>query len=201
MKNVLFNSNRSIILTAQEEECVQQLIQEFTTHFQEVKERGPTAKLWIQYFEMVTLVKQFIESERMGNWELHLKTIAKMQPYFHASGHFLYAKCCLLYLQDMHNLKDKMILEEYKTFTADGIFTIRRTNKFWSGTWSDMTIEQSLMKNMKTTGGLTRGRGVTDSVLSRWTMGMTALEHVCEELEKFCDVVFDSSEQHINCNF
>nr|CAI5830021.1 unnamed protein product [Callosobruchus analis] len=31
--------------------------------------QGSTSKLWIQYFKMVALVKQFIEAERTGNWE------------------------------------------------------------------------------------------------------------------------------------
>lgn len=36
---------------------------------------GKTAKLWVQYFQMVNLMKEYI-------------------PYFHSSGHFPYAKSC-----------------------------------------------------------------------------------------------------------
>jgi hypothetical protein len=37
----------------------------------------------------------------------------------------------------------------------DGLFTVHRQDKlFWSGTWTDMTIEQSLMRAGKTQGGL-----------------------------------------------
>ena len=37
----------------------------------------------------------------------------------------------------------------------EGAFTIHRNdNLFWSGTWTDMTIEQSLMQSGKTHGGL-----------------------------------------------
>jgi hypothetical protein len=45
----------------------------------------------------------------------------------------------------MNNSKKKMPEDVFKKFSADGGFTIRRTDKFWSGTWSDMAIEQSLM--------------------------------------------------------
>ncbi|GBO28443.1 hypothetical protein AVEN_103963-1 [Araneus ventricosus] len=120
-----------------------------------------------------------------------------MLPYFHASGHFSYAKCAHLYLQDMLDLENTMEAAEYEKFTTQGNFTIRRTFKFWSGTWSDMTIEQSLMKNMKTFGGLTHGRGVSDSILARWTQGMTALQHICDGIEKFCGVDLTSSDQHL----
>ena len=75
-------------------------------HLKKLKDNGPTAKLWVQYFNMTTLVKRFIEAERIDNWELHLNTLQQMLPYFHASGHSLYAKSAHLYLQDMHNLKN-----------------------------------------------------------------------------------------------
>ena len=112
---------------------------------------------------MVTLMKQFIEAERMGCWQLHLDTIQKMLPYFHPSGHFNYAKSCHLYLQDMLHLEEDMDPLEYHDFTQRGFFTIRWSDKIWSGIWSDMTIEQTLMRSMKSLGGLTRGRGITDS--------------------------------------
>ncbi|GBM86309.1 hypothetical protein AVEN_248206-1 [Araneus ventricosus] len=111
----------------------------------------------------------------MGNRKLHLQTIVKMLPYFHASGNFSYAKCAHLYLQDMEDFKSIMGAEEYEKFTTQGKFTIRRTFKSWFGTWSDMTIEKSLMENMKPFGCLTHGRCVNDSELAGRTQGMTAL--------------------------
>ncbi|GBN43086.1 hypothetical protein AVEN_56061-1 [Araneus ventricosus] len=61
-----------------------------------------------------------------------------------------------------------------------------------------MTIEQSLMRTMKCLGGLTHGRGIKESVFSEWTLGMVFLHNICDEVvEKFCDVAFSSSEQHV----
>lgn len=98
-----------------------------------------------------------------------------MIPFFHASGHTLYAKCAHLYLQHMLQLKDSMNELEYERFTAEGFFTIRRSDKFWSGIWSDMTIEQVLMRLMKTQGGLTHGRGFSESVLANFILTMIIL--------------------------
>ena len=56
---------------------------------------------------------------------------------------------------------------EYEKFANDGFFTIRRSDKFWSGIWSDMTIEQVLMKSMKSQGGSTHGREIKQSVLTK----------------------------------
>ncbi|GBO03270.1 hypothetical protein AVEN_25277-1 [Araneus ventricosus] len=64
-------------------------------------------------------------------------------------------------------------------------------------TCSDMTIEQSLLKVIKTFWGLTHGREVSDSELARWTQEMTALQHTCVGIEKFCGVVLTSSAQHL----
>ncbi|GBM43195.1 hypothetical protein AVEN_50113-1 [Araneus ventricosus] len=47
---------------------------------------------------------------------------------------------------------------------------------------------------MKTFGGLTHGRGVSDSVLAMWTQGMTTLQHICDGFEKFCGVDLTSSK-------
>ncbi|GBM44484.1 hypothetical protein AVEN_15010-1 [Araneus ventricosus] len=73
-----------------------------------------------------------------------------------------------------------------------------RTDKFWSGIWSDQTIEQTLMKTMKTSGGFTPDRGITESVLTRWTLGMIHLHNICEEVEKYCNITLVTSEQHVD---
>lgn len=112
-------------------------------------------------------MKRFIRAERTGDWDLHLDSVKEMIPYFHAAGHLNYAKSAHLYYQDMITLHEKMDPEEYEKFTTKGYFTIRRSDKFWSRIWSDMTTEQVLMRAMKSYVGLTRGRGMSNSVLSR----------------------------------
>lgn len=107
-----------------------------------VQEKGPTAQLWVQYWKLVTLVKNFIAAERSGDFDLHLKCVERMIPIFHASGHFLYAKCANPYLQDIRKLKNSMDEYEFKHYISEGFNSIRRSDKFWSSIWSDMTIEQ-----------------------------------------------------------
>ncbi|GBM09477.1 hypothetical protein AVEN_141397-1 [Araneus ventricosus] len=53
---------------------------------------------------------------------------------------------------------------------------------------------------MKTFGGLTHGRGVSDIVLARWTQGMTVLQHICYGIENFCGVDLTSSDQDLKIN-
>ncbi|KAL7294973.1 hypothetical protein TKK_0011684 [Trichogramma kaykai] len=84
----------------------------FWNELQLLRKNGPTAQLWVEYFEMVQLVKNFIEAERTGDYEKHLKCVRNMLPYFHASGHNLYAKSAHLYLQDM-------LSDDYKTNSGE----------------------------------------------------------------------------------
>ena len=48
-----------------------------------------TAQLWLQYLDMVAILKKFIKAERTGNWTLHLAAVQDMLPYFAAAGHNL----------------------------------------------------------------------------------------------------------------
>ena len=60
-----------------------------------------TARLWIQYIDMVRILRMFIKAERLGNWYLHLQAVSEMLPYLAASGHSLYAKAARIYLNSM----------------------------------------------------------------------------------------------------
>ena len=161
-------------------------------------ERSRTAKLWKQYFDQVQIIRLFIRAERTGDWKLHLYSVQQMLPHFHAAGHFPYAKSTQLYLQQMSELESKMRPDDFKQFTSDGFFTVRRTDKLWAGSWSDLIIEQFLMRLMKTSGGLTRGRGFTDSILSRWVLTMPTCASLSERFEEFCGVRTTTSEQHVD---
>ncbi len=57
-----------------------------------------TARLWLQYLEMVTVLQTFIKSEQTGNWQLHLEAMHSMLPYLAAAGHNNYTKSIHLYL-------------------------------------------------------------------------------------------------------
>ena len=43
----------------------------------------------------------------------------------------------------MSQLQEIMDEEEFACYTEKGDFTIRRSDNFWGGIWSDMIIEQA----------------------------------------------------------
>ena len=80
---------------------------------------------------------------------MHLESDFEMLPIFHTAGHLAYAKSAELYLLEMETLQDVLSPENYERYTCMSYFTIRRSSRFWSGVWTDMTIEQWVMKKMK----------------------------------------------------
>ena len=162
------------------------------------KQKGRTPTLWIQYYDSVKLILQYIRAERTGNWDLHVHCVKMMNKYLHAAGHLQMAKSGHLYLQVMEDMSNTIPKQDLKSFKDNGYFTIRRTHKLWSGVWTDMTIEQVLMRAMKTIGGLTRGRGMTNSTISEWIHCTQLCIPLCEALEEFTSKRIDFSEQHVD---
>lgn len=73
----------------------------------------------------------------------------------------------------------------------------RRASIFWSGVFSDMVIEQDLMRVLKVDGGMV-GRAITENTLARWTLTIPYTNDICKEIEKFCGIHFSTSAQHID---
>ena len=51
----------------------------------------------------------------------------------------------------------------YNSLNKKGFHVIRRSDRFWAGLSSDLVIEQVLMRSVKSSGGLTHGRGMAES--------------------------------------
>lgn len=153
-----------------------------------------TSQLWFQYMDMIDILRRFIKGERMGHWQLHLQSIQDMLPYFAASGHNNYLKSVHIYLQKMY----KLHIEHphiYKHF-SEGLHVIRRSDRAWAGLSADLVIEQCLMRSVKTTGGLTRGRGMTETQRLIWVLSTPACAEINNAMQELTSVTYATSEQH-----
>lgn len=115
----------------------------------------------VAVYGSVYVLKVFIIAERTGNWLLHLFAVKCMLNLFAATGHNHYTKCARLYLQlmsDWHTTHPWF----YVQFVEDGFRTIRRSDRFWTGLWSDLVIEQTVTKTVKSRGGLVHGSGLNE---------------------------------------
>ena len=144
--------------------------------------------------DMLDSLKQFIKAERTGNWELHLKVMKDMLPFFAAAGHNLYLKSGYIYLQQMTELQ-KTNPEVYHHFTM-GNHVVRRTEKIWAGLSTDLVIEQVLMHSIKSVGGMTRGRGMNEAQRAQWLLSMPACAEINSAMQEFTDQIVESNEQH-----
>ncbi|KAK3097968.1 hypothetical protein FSP39_014885 [Pinctada imbricata] len=106
---------------------VKSLLQEYLNGISNLQ-MSKTSQLWLQYLEMVELLRTFIKAERTGNWDMHLQTIRLMLPYFAATGHNLYAKSIYMYLASMEGLKHSHP-EVYEYF-SHGYHVFRRSDRF-----------------------------------------------------------------------
>ena len=70
---------------------------------------------------------------------------------FPAAGHYNYLKSTFLYLQEM-NQRSVKLLEVFSKFEK-GIHLIHRSANFLSGLSSDLVLEQTLMRSLKSSGG------------------------------------------------
>lgn len=158
-----------------------------------VSANSPTAQLWIQLIELVHLMKLFIRAARTTDWNLHLHCLREMLPFFHAGGRHNYAKAAAFYAQEMETLEQSMDANEYQMFRRN--FSIRRGNEFWKGQWPDQVIEQDLQRPLKTQGGLTRGRGITESSLANYIHSFPGCLRVCNKVEEFCGLKATTTDQ------
>lgn len=77
-----------------------------------------------------------------------------------------------------------------------GYHVIRQTNQYWAGISPDLAIEQALMRSIKTTGGLTRERGMSESQRALWILSLPDCAEVNNAMMSFAGTQFYSSDQH-----
>jgi len=74
---------------------------------------------------------------------------------FSVTAHINYAESSRLHLQTTLDLPATHPWM-YENFAAKGFYTIRRSDRFWASLWTDLIIEQVMMRVVKSRGGLTR---------------------------------------------
>ena len=194
-KKVLEEPVESVALVNSSEE-ISKLRTLFEEYKDELTKTSRTAKLWLQYLDYINILQFFICAERTGNWNLHLVSVGKMINLFAATAHINYARSSRLYLQTMLDLPETHPWV-YENFAVKGFHTVQRSDRFWAGLWTDLVIEQVIMRAIKSRGGLTRGRGVSENVRVMWINSMHRCASVHNAMCTFTGLQHKTSEQHI----
>jgi hypothetical protein len=125
---------------------------------------------------------------------MYLQGLAEALPIFAATGHTNYSKSVYLHLQNMRNLEQDRP-DIYELF-SHGRHIVRRTNRNWAGIPPDLLIEQTLMRTIKSSAGLTHGSGMSEMQRTTWLLAMPVTSEYKLAMQSLTDIKFKSSEQH-----
>ena len=171
-----------------------QIKEKIDTKKAELSTRSKTSQLWISYQRMLQTTRAVIKADCTGSWMLHLCTMSDCLPILAATGHDNYLKSAYFYVQEMFQLETRHH-DVYVKFSR-GFHVIRRSNQFWAGLSSDLVIEQTLMRSLKNSGGLTHGSGMTEEMRALWTMSTPITSEYNNAMQEFNDLTYTTSEQH-----
>ena len=73
-----------------------------------------------------------------------------------------------------------------------------QADRFWAGLSSDLVIEQVLMRSVKSSGGLTHGRGMAESQRAQWLLSIPACASISSAMQEFTSRCYASSGQQRN---
>ena len=138
----------------------------------------------------------FIQAERTGNWDEHLAATEKMLNLHAATGHFNYAKSTRLYLQTMIRLEYNFPWL-HRQFKENRFYCVQRSDKYWAGLWTDLTIEQTMMRSIKGLGELTRGRGMNVAVQNLWIGTLHSSSEFGQAMRNVTLTKNQTSEEHV----
>ena len=98
---------------------------------------------------------RFVRADHTGSWMMHLRSVLDCLPIVAVVDHFNYRKCAYLYLQEMSQLRSWQP-SVYDNFSK-AFHVVHRSNQFWVGLSSNLVLEHTLMRSLKSSGGLTHG--------------------------------------------
>lgn len=142
---------------------------------------------------MLKATCSLIWADRMGSWTLHLQTVGDCLPIFEAAGHYNYLKSAYSCLQSFKELDVTQPIGHEKFMV--GLHVVRRTNQYWAGLGSDFVIEQTLMKSLRSAGGLIRS-GMTEEQRTLWALLDPSTSQYTETMQDFTSRQYNTSEQH-----
>ena len=170
-----------------------------STKLQDLKDtlsgKSRTSKLFVEYMRYIEVVIDFIAAERTSNWELHLGTVSRMLNLFAATGHNNYAKSARLYLQEMLKLPETHPVIYH--FFKNGQHTVQRFKTTRTSIWTDLCIEQTLMRFIKSRGGLTRGGGMSENTRNTWVGSSNHSAKVHSAIAELTGTETSSSGEHV----
>ena len=122
--------------------------QDFKQFITDGKKASHTFHLWTQYIEDVQIALDYIAAEKIPNWLQHLQRFADICSYAFAYDRQNYARWGPVYLAEMH-LLEETAPEIHAEFQRGKHVVTRSTKSRFNSVWSDLGLEQSVVKDTK----------------------------------------------------
>lgn len=137
--------------------------------FIESHQINPVFSFWWGYIDMVTELLAFIRATRESDWDLHLRSLRHLLPWFFTYDHQNYACYGTLYYMEMSQLENSHpdIFQAYSK--VRGSFTYQSGHhRLFTSVACDQAIEQTVNRHTKSQGGIV-GFTLKPSASQRWT--------------------------------
>lgn len=105
-------------------------------------QHGSTARFWMLYIKLVQIFMQFSRAYRTNDLELFVYTLGEMCPIFFAGNRPNYARWMVRYYHNLMNMDSTH--PGVRNMLEQGALSVRRTNKTFSRTQVDITLEQTV---------------------------------------------------------
>jgi hypothetical protein len=130
----------------------------FTDQFQNFKQQvrngqlGKTAQLWMNYCDSVWILLRFVEAIKENDLELYVNSMYAMSSLMFSSDHLNYARYLPMYYMQLKNLVEAN--EDAKELLGKYGISVSRSKVPACRNAIDVTIEQTINRSAKTTGGI-----------------------------------------------
>jgi hypothetical protein len=130
----------------------------FTDQFQNFKQQvrngqlEKTAQLWMNYCDSVWILLRFVEAVKENDLELYVNSMYAMSSLMFSSDHLNYARYLPMYYMQLKNLVEAN--EDAKELLGKYGISVSRSKVPACRNAIDVTIEQTINRSAKTTGGI-----------------------------------------------
>ncbi|XP_030848031.1 uncharacterized protein LOC115918836 [Strongylocentrotus purpuratus] len=169
-------------------ELYQAMVKEYKDFIEEGK-KDATFTFWSSYLDLVGNILLFIRATREGDWQLHLASVRALLPWMFAYDRTNYARYLPVYWIEMSQLPTThpYIYNEL----MKGHFGVQRQDSHgFAQVACDMTIEQTVNRDTKTSGGV-KGFSNNQGATNRWVRG----HHERALITRQCEVMAGKGEK------
>ena len=157
------------LIKLQTHDAINVYCQRFNEYLNQIRTAGTDiARFWISYIDIMNIILNLIYATRIGDWLLYINSLKELLPWVFAYDRTNYARYLSVFLMDMVSLPSTHP-EVYSQFLL-GNFAVQMSeeNPFGKNEF-DKCIENTINKDTKTPGGITRF-STNDSAVHRWTL-------------------------------